>query len=294
MLHASSFEVFITSAGAIDDNLANFIATNEQITISKATAELREYSAQARAELSNGGELIIPFIGRIVEEYGRLIFITDTHLQFIPPPISALRSDALAQQEHQNDHRGYSPPPNYDEPSYREPEPEQYPEQGQRRQRRRQHEEEPLPEAAGVNWKKVVMAALIVISVLAGAIYGIRLFKTNDYTPAEKIIPPVIDSSLLKPKAQDTTSTMASPAPAAADNNDTRLYNIIIDNYPTRKKAEKRAQQMKSYGHDVDVLAKDSTSFLIIMPVRCRPADTTQLLDSLSNIYNPTGVSIYQ
>ena len=36
-LQGSTYEVVMTPMGSIDDNLANFIATNEQISISKAS-----------------------------------------------------------------------------------------------------------------------------------------------------------------------------------------------------------------------------------------------------------------
>ena len=290
MLHPSTYEILVTSAGAIDDNLANFIATNEQITISRATAELRDFSIQAREELKEGREVEIPFIGKLVEEYGRLIFITDPRLQFAGPSISAQRSDILMEDELPE------PAPVYDEPEYRESEKAaQYPEASHRRHRKR-HKEAPVePEDVGINWKRVILAVLILISVIAGAIYGIRLFKSNDYSASEKVVSlPVVDSSMTKPKI-DTSLTNPVPASTAVvDNGEARIFKIIIDNYNNRKKADKRALQMKSYGHNVEVLAKDSSSFLIIMPVRCKVSDTTQILDSLSNIFNPTGVSIYQ
>src|ERR1700744_6690000 len=62
MLQAAPYEVIITPAGSIDDTLANFIATNEQISISKAANELRDFSTKAKADLEAGKELSRPFI----------------------------------------------------------------------------------------------------------------------------------------------------------------------------------------------------------------------------------------
>src|SRR6185437_14180538 len=63
-LQAPSYEVVVTPAGSIDDNLANFIATNEQTSISKASNALRDFSIQARADLQAGKEVLIPHIGK--------------------------------------------------------------------------------------------------------------------------------------------------------------------------------------------------------------------------------------
>src|SRR4051794_6193053 len=62
-LQAASYEIVVTPGGSIDDNLANFIATNEQISISKAANTLREYSIQARKDMSEGKEVPIPGLG---------------------------------------------------------------------------------------------------------------------------------------------------------------------------------------------------------------------------------------
>ena len=282
MLHPSTYEIFVSSAGSIDDNLANFIASNEQITISKASAALREFSHEAKFELQEGREVLIPFIGKLTEEYGRIIFVTDPNLQFAGAPIAAERSDVLPMEE------PMPPMPIMDEPRYSESAPlAEYPGQSSRRSSRRHRHREPEPvlEEDDINWKKVIWAVLILISVVAGAIYGIRLLKTpNDYTPLEKM-PAVIDSSLLKPRV-DTA--------IVNDSNQLKLYRIVIDEYPNRKKAEMRAMKMKGYGHpDVEMLAEDSNLFLVIVPVRCKASDTTIVLDTMKRNYNPSGVYIY-
>ncbi len=283
MLHASSYEIFVSSAGSIDDNLANFIASNEQITISKASAALRDFSNEAKHELQEGREVIIPFIGKLLEEYGRIIFITDPHLQFAPAPRAAERSDILPEDAYY----APPPPPPIEEPVYQEPKrEEEYSHHRSSRSSRRSQRREQEPEETGINWKKVIWSVLILISIVAGAIYGIRLLKTpDDFTRVDHTPAAVIDSSMLRPRP-DTIA-------AAADNNELKMYRVVIDNYANRKKAEKRADQMKGYGHNVEVLAKDSSSFLIIMPVRCKASDTTQVLDSLGRLFNPAGVTLY-
>ena len=290
-IQPSGFEIFVTPAGTIDDNLPNFIANNEQITISKATAALREFCAEAKADLHVGREVQIPYVGKLVEEYGRIIFVTDNDLQFVPPPMRAIRQDVLTVPE--IDPKPIPPLFNYEpekrrtdndykEPYHEDERPERYEHSS------RKHIEEPEFEEQGINWRKVIWTVLILISIVAGAIYGIRLLSTdNEYTQADRKMPTIVDSTLLKAKIDSINN-----ASALADTNAVKLYRFIIESFPSRLTAEKRAEQMKTYGHNVDVMEKDSTEFIIVLPVRCKPTDTTQLLDSFGRSLNPAGVSI--
>lgn len=90
-LQAPSYEVVMTPMGSIDDNLANFIATNEQISISKASNSLREFSQQSRADLQAGKPVIIPSIGSFVEDRGKITFIIDPTFQYAPPSLPSMR-----------------------------------------------------------------------------------------------------------------------------------------------------------------------------------------------------------
>src|SRR4051812_46690046 len=85
----ATYTVSLTPTGSIDDSLANFIATNEQTSISKASNSLREFSIQSRLELNEGKEVVIPSIGKFVSANGKVIFITDPGFQKTPPAIPA-------------------------------------------------------------------------------------------------------------------------------------------------------------------------------------------------------------
>src|ERR1700742_1700349 len=80
-LQAPSYEVVVTPGGSIDDNLANFIAVNEQISISKAANALRDFSIQARKDMAAGKEVPIPDMGKFVEQNGKVKFVTDDNFR---------------------------------------------------------------------------------------------------------------------------------------------------------------------------------------------------------------------
>jgi nucleoid DNA-binding protein len=91
-LQSPSYEVVVTPGGSIDDNLANFIATNEQISISKAANALRDFSIQSRKEMAAGSEVAIPNIGKFTEVNNKVHFVTDDNFRFTPAGIPTIRN----------------------------------------------------------------------------------------------------------------------------------------------------------------------------------------------------------
>ena len=90
-LAAAQYDVQLLPSGSIDDNLANFIATAEQTSISKASNEIRTFVEQAKVELAEGKEVVIPGIGHFVQQNGINRFVTDTNMSYAPPSIPALK-----------------------------------------------------------------------------------------------------------------------------------------------------------------------------------------------------------
>jgi hypothetical protein len=67
-------------------------------------------------------------------------------------------------------------------------------------------------------------------------------------------------------------------------------YKVALNSYPTRQGAEGRANKLKSYGHaEIEVFAKDSGSYFVVIPVTSLASDTTKIVDSLRRLYNPKG-----
>ena len=56
-----TYEVVVTAGGSIDDSFANFIATNEMISISKAANALREYSMHSTGRVGREGALQLTY-----------------------------------------------------------------------------------------------------------------------------------------------------------------------------------------------------------------------------------------
>jgi hypothetical protein len=272
-LHAPSYEVTLSPTGSIDDNLANFIATNEQISISKASNSLKEWTLQTRRELQSGKPVAIPSIGRFTEENGRTIFITDESFHHAPPPISTLRV------KKPSDEPTYTT--NADipavKPRYIDPEVDDSP--------------------RSISWVKVGIWILLLAGIGFGIYYAIQYIKNQDSTKEPPLIETPMDTMAAAPVVTDTMATgigadssQVVTAPPATLN-----FKVVINTFRDSNAAIKRMNKLKAYGNTVEMVPGDSAKYYVVIPVQnVAPADTTKLLDSLKRVFQPKGVRILQ
>lgn len=260
-LQAPSYEVIVTPGGSIDDNLANFIATNEQTSISKAANTLREYSVQVRKDLAAGKDVIIPNIGKFVEENGKIRFETDAHFAYKPAGIPTIKnSKQLDEQNTRLSHK----------PSY------------------------PAPaKADSVNWSMVILVVVLILIVAGGGYYIYYSTQNNE----EVATAPVADTTAPEPIpaadiAAPNVDTVDASAPLNADSSAINDYKIIIGKYQTRERAEKRVNNLTLNGNKVDLVPKDSTGYLVVTTISCPATDTTRVKDSLRIMFGYKDVMI--
>jgi hypothetical protein len=271
-LQSPVYEVVLTQGGSIDDNLANFIATNEMISISKAANALRDFSVQSRMDMAAGKEVMIPNMGRFVETKGKIRFVTDEAFRYTPAGIPTIKnSKQLEEQNSRPAHKPSYPPPH---------------------------------RADSINWSMVILAAVLLL-IIGGGIYGIYYYtsKSKDNTEATTTTvaqdtvmqaparPVITDSAQLH---KDTTSARVV-APTPVDSLHAGVYKMIIGNYPTRVQAEKREKNLGLNGYkNIDLVPRDSSNFLVVATINCRAVDTTRVIDSLHRLFGYKGVSVFK
>jgi nucleoid DNA-binding protein len=265
-LQAPAFEVTLSPTGSIDDGLANFIATNEQISIAKAANSLREFSTNSRTKLHEGEEVIIPSIGKFVEHNGRVGFITDPHLQYTPPAIPTIKSAPHIIEE-------------------------------RRQQAAPVHKTETKAPVARprVNWGPIILVGVAIVVIAAIAFFGIQYISNRNSQMAEEA---VVETPVDTPQQQavitvDTAALDTTTAPASNMQlqNGMLSFKVVLNTYKDSTSANKRAKKLTSYGNAVEVAMQDS-AWHVVMPMTAAPADTTRVLDSLRRNFNPKGVSI--
>lgn len=280
-LQPSSYEVVMTPIGSIDDNLANFIATNEQVSISKASNELREFSSVARMDIQAGKTVEIPSIGHFMEERGKLIFVTNPQFQYTPPPVQAMKITRKLDETPYANSAGL-------------------PVSGMGYQT---DEEGGGDDDGGISWVKVAIwilgGVLLILAIYAAMVYTsdsnkkeIKLNLPQTDTPQTQ------ESSVINPLSEGDSTTLqeAVELPATeVDSSKLLDFDVVINTYQDFGKAVRRTEKLTSYGNKVELVTdEDSTTFWVLMPMTQIPAwDTTRVLDSLRRTFNPDGVRIF-
>lgn len=167
-LHAASNEINIVPGGNVDDSLANFIATNEQTSITKASNALKEFSTDTKNRLQAGDMVPLPYLGKFTAEDGRVGFITAPHLQFKGPAIAAKKGISMQHNERPAiPHQPYVPKNTDQEapaaPAGGKPVGGYMPQSdGERKER--------------VNWARILFVILLLAALAGGAYYGYKRY----------------------------------------------------------------------------------------------------------------------
>lgn len=271
-MNAPAFDIlFRPTIGSIDDTFANFVATNERISIAHAANAIKDFCSRAKADLAEGRDLQVPGVGRFSGSGADLKFYTDPSLQIQPKSIPFFKNSTRS--EHSKE-KAISEI--YQATEFREP----------------KADEEIILQTPQVNWGKIITLSAIVLVLIAGAIFMFYYFNSRNNSSTD----PAVADTTVHPETTapadvvpaDTTSQQV-PAASVAGTDVTTSYNVVLREYTTSAQAEKRVAQLKSYGNNVTMVAKDSTTFYVVMPVTSPAADTGKVVDSLKRLFNPGG-----
>lgn len=277
-----SHEIAVATASTIDDSLSNFIATNEQISISKATQAVKDFSTQARAALELGRAVEIPSLGVLQQVNGKQFFETYSYLKNTGEPIVIEKG----MPKRHSEARGSKSEPQVNMPQPERPTPDytyDYPEPAKNK---------------GMGWGRIMLFVVILLAIIGGFGFVLKNMMKPGGGPAiqpkAKVELPKGDTVASQIPAVDTTAAVAAPAATAITDSMGRIhFKLILNTYPTRKKAEKRYNQLTSYGNTVELKAEDSNTYYIMMDIRAHAADTAHIIDSLRGKFNPNGVYVY-
>ena len=267
-LLGASWEVVVTQGGSIDDNLANFIATNEQVSIAKASNDLRDYSIQTRKDLAAGKTSTIEGIGKFIEENGRVKFITDEHFNFTPGGLPTIKNSRQLEEQIAKPAKIA----NTQQPVAVAAEPEP-------------------TKRNTINWSRVILGGIVLI-ILAASIFVI--FYYLKHSPHRVAPAPVIDSPQKNNILDTAHKKIDSNAVAFPIDTNVNTYKMIVGDYPTMSKAESERRRLKAIGESVDLIVKDSVNYLLLATVNCKAIDTNVVKDTLVHKFNFKDIIIYK
>lgn len=262
-MSAPEYEItFQKTAGSIDDSFANFIATNERISIAHASNYFKDYCARIKVEIMEGKEVIIPGIGKLFTTDNQLIkFEKDPKLQIQGKAIPFFKVSPEAEKKEEQTISNI-----FEQTAIREP----------------SANEEIVMKAPQVNWIKIVILSVSVLAIIGLIIYFLMSSQSNKNVQNQELEPTETPEAYYEAPTETVIEDEAI-APVVTQSS-TGAFLVLINSYPTKERAERRIAQLKSYGHSVTLNTKDSSQYNVVLPM---PAgvDTTQYLDSLGRLF---------
>lgn len=273
-MSAPAYEVkYRHIGGSIDDSFANFIANNERISIAHAANHLKDFCAHAKADLKSGSDVVIPAIGKFVAGPNDTFqFVTEPQLHIEGKSIPFFKTSVAAERKNEDALSNI-----IERTTIREP----------------KADEEIEYKAPSVNWGKIIALVAIVLVVIIGVAYLVWGMGSNDAKETKADTENVAVNPEEQVVTPETTPAPVAAAPAVTglttNADGTVTYKVGLQQYATAAKAESRVAKLNSYGNNVEVWAKDSINYYVVMNVTSQAADTVRVVDSLKRLFNPGG-----
>ncbi len=316
-LQAPSHEITIVAGGNVDESLANFIATNEQISITKASNALRDFSTESKNSLQAGNLVALPHLGKFTSTDGRIGFITDPHLLYKAAAIVAQKGVSMQQNERPPiPHQPYIPTTPVGSPMAT-PMQGQAPASPHMQQYMHQQEE---PER--LNWARIIFVLLLLIVMAGAAYYGYERYLAPKPKTAKPVLsmPEITEETIDEPVQEtiiptDTTATDSvgdepvEMMPATVDkqtqptttklqreelpqnsqpiqNNSKMITNtMVVATTDSKTDAYKKKNELRGKGYNVDVREIDTNLFDVILKVKTSHGDIVRIEDSLTKLF---------
>lgn len=252
----AKFQINFSPLGTIDDTFASFVANHENVSISNTSNNIKEYCRTVKEEIAQQGKFIIPNLGFLTMQNGKVAFVQTDELDMgaaalpLPPIDTNLKMNA-------NKKLDFSYP------------------SAQRSYRRKKLE-----------IGKFVIPAVVVLLIGIGCFVAYKYIAKN-----QKDSKPSTENSGLpmhqESPAVDTNRNNVASAPAAA-NGVNPIYKVAMYTSAIEASATAKAAKWKKYGNltEVDnINGVFTVSILASHPLN----DTTLLVDSLRRFFNPKG-----
>ncbi len=139
---------------------------------------------------------------------------------------------------------------------------------------------------------KKIMVALLALVILSAAAWAVWHFFFNKKAVTETVqlesastVIPVTADTIKKDSLVVTNKPDTAAAPAVSSNG-SYTFKVVIKNYPSLAIAQKRLENLTTYGHKLVMYTSDSVTYKIAMPFTRPLTDTTYAKDSLRKFFN--------
>jgi len=286
-LDAPEFQLLFTPVGIIDDAFPTFIADKENVSIAKASNEIRDFSQKVKASLQKSGRYEIDLIGSFLLKNETVIFkqSSDLNLGYTPVKAEPLAEDntPLAESDEKADAG------NYKNLEYT-------------------HADSAVSKPKNSAIAKYLIGLLLLVGLAAGAYFAYNFIKnqnsdtqTNEEAsivsdPEEVVLSEndttfdgdealVLDNNNASRTVADSSNVTANTAAPAVQGNE---VNIAVKSFANQSMAESKSKKLNSYGNKTSVMTIDGKVWMVI--TASHPTnDMVALKDSLRKFFNPSG-----
>lgn len=276
-------QVTFTPIGSIDDTFASFIASFENVSISNAANNIKEYCRSAKEEIAKTGKFEIENLGKLSSSNGKLVFHqnSDLDLGLASVPVTPIEIKTINPETQEKIKEDFSYPP----------------------------ANTTYLRSKQVNWTKIVVPILGVVVLGVAGYFGYNYYKNNlsnsneptvTETPAiqiDTIATPIVDTAA--PLANDTTlqhDTTLAQTPTAMDTVAKptqplpvgKEYKVSVFTFDNEASATAKVNKLNGYGNKASVVNANG-QFIVALMASNPINDTTKLVDSLRRFFNPKG-----
>ena len=237
-----------------DDGLIDFIVRQSRKIYPLATSDLESYSLLSRQFLNIGKPMVIEGIGTLIKNQEGTYDFEQGHR--VNPKMAT--TPALSIKEDVHDEISFST-------AARE-------------------------NRSGSGKGMLLLVTAVIILAAAAALYYFLVYEKSNGEPVEQseLLTIVDDSTkkvndpnaLLLPDSAGRLTRQASAGQA-----DGSVFKVVIREYPSRIMAQVSLNRLRNLGHNLLLIAKDSSTFQIAMLFSAPLSDTTRATDSLRRFF---------
>jgi nucleoid DNA-binding protein len=282
-VYPPNYKINFSPIGVIDDGFATFIANHENVSISKASNDIKTFSQDVKRELRKTGRYELDGVGHFTMKTDQIEFFQDDTLDLEQDPIKIYQEPRSGETEDSTLANAKS----FKDLDYT-------------------HSEKGMGRPKMGTLLKYLLSLLLLIGMAAGAYFAYKYYASNkrsaernnqtanvqDYESGESDDTTYNENEALTDGEANEASSdgggedvaSATPAPRAAAGE----FNVAVISYDNKVSAKVKADKLVTYGNKASTIQKGDRHYVVITAAHSSN-DTTILKDSLRRFFNPSG-----
>ncbi len=275
-----NYNITFSPIGVIDDGFATFIANHENVSISKASNDIKTFSQEVKHELHKTGRFEIDGVGYFTHKNDIIQFHQDETLDLERDPIQLYREKTVTEEDEET----LADAKSFKDLNYT-------------------HSEKGIGKPKMGTLLKYLLAFLLLIGLAAIAYFGYKYFESNR-TQATQTEEAAMVEDYDDVEASDTAG-VNNGTPSSLDSSETvgivdnppveemppaavGEYKIAVQAFDSLAIAQAKSEKLNSWENKTTVITRGAKHYLVIYATT-PSGDTLKLKDSIRRHFNPSG-----